>query len=82
MAEKLRVQGAEVLELPAITTSAIEENEGLRQPSKTAGIPVDRLYKSDRCARVLLKRWERCSVDIRKMAGVKIAAIGEGTKKN
>ena len=32
--------------------------------------------------RVFFEEMERCSVDIRKMAGVKIAAIGEGTKKN
>ena len=31
--------------------------------------------------RVFFEEMEKCSVDIRKMAGAKIAAIGEGTKK-
>lgn len=81
MAEKLRVQGAEVLELPAITTSAIEENEGLHDSLQRLQEYQWIAFTSPTGVRVFFEEMERCSVDIRKMAGVKIAAIGEGTKK-
>ncbi len=71
-----------MLELPAITTSAIEENEGLHDSLQRLQEYQWIAFTSPTGVRVFFEEMERCSVDIRKMAGVKIAAIGEGTKKN
>ena len=49
MAEKLRKQGAEVLELPAIRTERIRENQRMREAPGTSGaLYLDRFYQPRR----------------------------------
>ena len=81
MAEKLRKQGAEVLELPAIRTERIRENQRMRgRPWNIwSGIPGS-LYQPRRGPGVYGGSGGN-GTDLRKLAHVKIAAIGEGTKK-
>ncbi len=81
MAAKLRVQGAEVLELPAIETGAVKDDEKIKEA-------VDRLesyqwiaFTSPTGVNVFFDKIIELGKDLRCLGGIKIAAIGEGTKK-
>lgn len=80
-AQKLRVQGAEVLELPAIRTEAIEENEALRRAWKQMNEYQWIVFTSPTGVKIFFEQMKKESCDIRALGSVKIAAIGEGTKK-
>lgn len=77
----LRELGAEVLELPTISTQAIRPNETLRQAVKfIEGYQVI-AFTSPKGVEVffdLLREWK---VDVRRLAGIRLAAIGPGTAK-
>lgn len=77
----LRELGAEVLELPTISTHAIRPNEALRQAVKfIEGYQVI-AFTSPKGVEVffdLLREWK---VDVRRLAGIRVAAIGSGTAK-
>ncbi len=81
MAQKLRVQGAEVLELPAIATEAIEENDRLRAACGRLEAYRWIAFTSPTGVRVFFDQLKKFGVDIRRLAHLKIAAIGEGTRK-
>ena len=81
MAQKLRAQGAEVLELPAIRTEAIEDNEALRRAWKQMQQYQWLVFTSPTGVKVFFEQMKRECCDIRMLGTVKIAAIGEGTKK-
>lgn len=80
-AQKLRAQGAEVLELPAIRTEAIEDNEALRRAWKQMQQYQWLVFTSPTGVKVFFEQMKREYCDIRMLGTVKIAAIGEGTKK-
>ncbi|MGN0512492.1 MAG: uroporphyrinogen-III C-methyltransferase [Lachnospiraceae bacterium] len=80
-AQKLRAQGAEVLELPAIRTEAIEDNEALRRAWKQMQQYQWLVFTSPTGVKVFFEQMKRECCDIRMLGTVKIAAIGEGTKK-
>lgn len=81
MAEKLRLQGAEVLELPAIAIRPVEDETKVRAC-------LDRLESYDWIAftspsgvRIFFDFLLTCGKDIRALGNSKIASIGNGTKK-
>ncbi len=81
MAKKLRVQGAEVLELPAIRTEAIEDNEMLQAAMKRLLEYQWLVFTSPTGVKVFFNKMREYGVDIRTLGNIKIAAIGEGTRK-
>ena len=79
--EKLRNLGAEVLELPAIRTEPVEDQTKLYDA-------LDRIREFDWIVftspigvRVFFDEMKKAHKDIRSLFGAKIAAIGQGTKK-
>ena len=80
-AGKLRGFGAEVLELPAIRTVRTENNERLYEALSRPGSYQWIAFTSPTGVRVFFEELRQSHTDIRKLAGVKIAAIGGGTKK-
>ena len=80
-AQKLRAQGAEVLELPAIRTEAIEDNEALRRAWKQMKEYQWLVFTSPTGVKIFFEQMKKECCDIRALGSVKIAAIGEGTKK-
>ena len=80
-AQKLRAQGAEVLELPAIRTEAIEENEALRRAWEQMKQYQWLVFTSPTGVKIFFEQMKKECCDIRALGSVKIAAIGEGTKK-
>lgn len=79
--EKLRDLGAEVLELPAIRTQAAEDKTQLQQA-------LDRIQEFDWIVftspigvRVFFGEMKNARKDIRSLYRARIAAIGQGTKK-
>ena len=80
LAEKLRMKGAEVLELPAIDTAAVMENRRLSQ----CFVHIDRydwiVFTSQIGVQIFFEQTERKMLDIRKLSGAKFAVIGEGTR--
>ena len=81
MAGKLRRQGAEVLELPAISTVRISGNRELREALEHLERYTWIAFTSPTGVRVFLEELVESGTDIRKLAGLKVAAIGEGTRK-
>lgn len=81
MASKLRLMGAEVLELPAIRTAALEDQTALYEA-------FDRLesyqwiaFTSPTGVKIFFEELKKSRNDVRRMGQVKFAAIGNGTKK-
>jgi uroporphyrinogen III methyltransferase/synthase len=81
LSEKLKNKGAEVLEIPTIRIVPIKENKALKHAFEqltqyqwlvfTSPLGVDVFFNA---------MWEE-NVDIRRLADIKVAVIGEGTKK-
>ena len=82
LADLLRQDGAEVLELPAISTRMVEDTAALDESVKAlAEGGYDWLvFTSPSGVRIYLDRLlEQC--DVRALAGVRIAVVGNGTAK-
>lgn len=77
----LREKGAEVLELPSIATVAIENNEKLHKAFKELGEYQWLVFTSPTGVEVFFEELRQAQKDVRSLAQVKIAVIGEGTKK-
>lgn len=81
MSSQLRDAGAEVLEIPAIRTERIEPNDRLDkcldQIQKYQWI----VFTSPTGVTVFFEKMKQAKLDIRSLANIKIAAIGEGTKQ-
>ena len=91
MAGRLRRMGAEVLEMPAIETVPIQPNpaledcfqkdpKGAAYAQKTAGRIDWMVFTSPTGVRIFMD-WFLPDHDIRDLAGIRIAAIGEGSAK-
>ena len=91
MAGRLRRMGAEVLEMPAIETVPIQPNpaledcfqkdpKGAAYAQKTAGRIDWMVFTSPAGVRIFMD-WFLPDHDIRDLAGIRIAAIGEGSAK-
>lgn len=80
-AAKLREQGAEVLELPAIRTEPLEDKTRIRE----ALAQLDRyqwlVFTSPTGVEVFFEEMRSSGRDIRALGLAKVAAIGEGTRK-
>lgn len=81
LSEKLKSKGAEVLEIPTIRIEAINGNTELRQALKQLEQYQWLVFTSPSGAEVFFNVMREERVDIRKLAHIKVAAIGEGTKK-
>lgn len=79
MANKLRVMGAEVLELPAICTEPIPDNTKLKEALDTLGSFQWIVFTSPTGVKVFFKELRESGKDIRALGSVKIASIGKGT---
>ncbi|MCQ2510824.1 MAG: uroporphyrinogen-III C-methyltransferase [Lachnospiraceae bacterium] len=81
MSSKLRVQGAEVVELPAIATAAIEDNTALKEAFGKLDEYQWIAFTSPTGVRIFFEQMLACGIDNRKLANVKFAVIGSGTAK-
>ena len=81
MSAKLRALGAEVLELPAIRTEPLEDQGELYQAFKELDTYDWAAFTSPTGVKVFFEEMLKTGTDIRKLAGIKIAAIGKGTQK-
>ena len=81
MAEKLRREGAEVLELPAIRTRAIKENQRLKTCLEKITSYDWIVFTSPTGVRIFFENMAENEVDIRKFAAAKFAVIGDGSEK-
>lgn len=81
MARKLRVKGAEVLELPAISTVAIDDNERLSECIEHIERYSWLAFTSPAGVEIFFDKLAEASKDVRSLSAVKIAAIGTGSAK-
>lgn len=81
MAEKLRVLGAEVLELPAIRTAPLKNQNRLYEAFERINTYQWIAFTSPTGVRIFFEEMKKSGTDIRKMGQAKIAAIGNGTRK-
>lgn len=81
MADKLRKKGAEVLELPAIATTAISENEKLKEC--LCGIERYQwiAFTSPAGVRIFFEQMQAWKMDVRRLWNCKMAVIGSGTAR-
>jgi uroporphyrinogen III methyltransferase/synthase len=80
-AAKLREKGAEVLELPAICTVPMEDQSRLYQAFEQMDTYQWLVFTSPTGVEIFFEEMEKREKDIRSLGRVKIAAIGEGTRK-
>lgn len=81
MAESLREKGAEVLEVPAVSIVPIEENKKLKEALLNLSNYTVLAFTSPSGVQVFFDKLKEEKTDIRKLAHLKIAAIGKGTGK-
>lgn len=80
-AEELRKKGAEVLELPSIKTVALEDQSELRSAFDNMKTYHWIAFTSPTGAEIFFDEMKNVHMDIRSLAGIKVAAIGQGTAK-
>jgi uroporphyrinogen III methyltransferase/synthase len=80
-AGKLREYGAEVLELPAIRTVRIADNQPLSQALDVLGTYQWIVFTSPIGVRVFFEELKAQKKDVRQLGSSRIAAIGSGTAK-
>lgn len=80
-AAKLRAYGAEVLEMPAIRTVKIRENQRLHQALDHISDYQWIVFTSPTGVRIFFEEMADCKRDFRRLAGVRLAVIGGGTRK-
>ena len=81
MSARLRKLGAEVLEMPSIETVPREDQSALLAALEHAGDYQWAVFTSPTGVRVFFQTMKDAQIDIRRLAGLKIAAIGAGTRK-
>ncbi|MGN0335114.1 MAG: uroporphyrinogen-III C-methyltransferase [Lachnospiraceae bacterium] len=81
MASKLRLLGAEVLELPAIRTEPLDNQEELYRALKQLDTYQWIAFTSPTGVKVFFEELKKSKTDVRRLGNVKIAAIGSGTSK-
>ncbi|MDO5408998.1 MAG: uroporphyrinogen-III C-methyltransferase [Lachnospiraceae bacterium] len=80
MTDQLREKGAEVVELPAIQTEAILPNKQLEEAIASIEKYQWVVFTSQIGVRIFYEALKNARIDVRRMNGLKIAAIGKGTK--
>ncbi|MCI7812524.1 MAG: uroporphyrinogen-III C-methyltransferase [Lachnospiraceae bacterium] len=81
MTEQLRKKGAEVLELPAIRTEACKDQSRLLEKLDSLETYQWLVFTSPTGVKVFFEVMRRERIDIRRLFHLKVAVIGEGTKK-
>lgn len=81
LAEKLRVQGAEVLEIPAIATVPIENNLKLIHALMNLDKYQWIAFTSPSGVKVFWDQMQTSEVDVRALGHIKVAALGKGTAR-
>lgn len=81
LTEKLREYGAEVIEVPTIETDMILNNEILNEALKDAGKYQWAAFTSPFGVKVFFRKLQELKIDIRRLAGLKFAAIGSATQR-
>ena len=81
MSVKLRTLGAEVLELPAIRTEPLEDQRELHQAFNELDTYDWAAFTSPTGVKIFFEELLKTGTDIRKLGGIRIAAIGKGTEK-
>lgn len=81
MADRLRKQGAEVLELPAIALSPVEDQSRVRECLERLDTYQWLAFTSPSGVKIFFELLHKYGKDIRALGNTKIAAIGKGTKK-
>ena len=81
MSDKLRELGAQVIELPAIRTEPIGNNERLLEAFHHLTEYQWLAFTSPSGVRIFFEEMRKAEIDIRNLSGFKIAALGEGTRK-
>ena len=80
-AARLREKGAEVLELPAIRTEAVEDKTRIRAAFARMEEYQWLVFTSPTGVEVFFREMMEAGKDIRSLGKVKVASIGEGTRK-
>lgn len=80
-AAKLREKGAEVLELPAIRTEPLENQERLYEAFRKMETYQWMVFTSPTGVEIFFGEVKKQGLDIRCLGNIRIAAIGEGTRK-
>ncbi|MBQ7371598.1 MAG: uroporphyrinogen-III C-methyltransferase [Blautia sp.] len=80
MSDRLRKAGAEVLEMPAISAEPIPDNERLQNALSQMETYQWLVFTSPTGVRIFFDEFLRSGRDLRSLAKLKIAVIGEGTK--
>ena len=81
MSAKLRSEGAEVLELPAIRTVACADQSRLKDAIGHLDEYQWLVFTSPTGVRIFFEVMDSCRADVRRLAAAKIAVIGRGTAK-
>lgn len=81
MAQKLRKQGAEVLELPAISVEAVKDRREIYECLEKLKEYQWMAFTSPSGVRIFFELLMEAGGDIRSLGNIKIAAIGAGTQK-
>ncbi len=81
LSEKLKSKGAEVLEIPTIRIKPIKENERLKDALLCMEQFQWLVFTSTSGVDVFFDAMREERMDIRRLAGIKIAVVGEGTRR-
>ena len=81
MASRLRRQGAEVLELPAIATKPVEDLSKIKEICGRLEEFQWIVFTSPTGVKVFFHQLQELEVDIRRLGKLSVAALGEGTSK-
>ena len=81
IADRLRDQGADVIEYPCIETSVIEDNPRLEKAIEDIGSYSWMVFTSPAGVESFFEKLSQMRLDIRIFFGLKIAAVGRETKK-
>lgn len=80
-ADRLRRKGAEVLEVPAIATVPYMQQPGIRKALEQLEDYSWIVFTSQVGVRIFFEEMAENDVDVRRLSGVHLAVIGEGTRK-
>lgn len=81
LSEKLKSKGAEVLEIPTIQIRPLKENKRLKDALLCLEQFQWLVFTSPSGVEVFFDAMREERIDVRRLAGIKIAAIGEGTRR-
>jgi len=81
MSQKLRIQGAEVIELPAIRIVPLKNQDALHQAFSQIDSYQWIVFTSPAGVNVFWEEMKAVTLDTRSLGAAKIAVIGSGTKK-